>query len=457
MTRSTRPTLALTGDQVSELLCADPADVDDRGLTVEVAMLHQLIQRAETALTARVAVADQRQVYAADGHRTTRSWVQAVTGCPAGEATARVQVAALIRDQADYAPAFRLIGVASVRELARLNANPRCRGQLADAMGLLIGHATKLPYPDFVKVCKRWEQNADADGAHRSADRAHDARHLHLAQVDHEFHIRGIGGAAQGATISAILQRFIDAEFAADWEACRERHGHDATAEMCERSPAQRRFDALHAVFLAAAKVGVTSADQSPGRGFSPHVNIIVDQDTFEAALMAAARGTSFEQQVAAVGGFGWVGRRCETADGAPIDPLDAVAAAMIGYVRRVVLTSKGVPINVGRKQRLFRGVARFAALFDHRRCIWPGCTQHARQVDHSTPWAQAGTTDQDNATPLCGWHNRWRTRGYVPVRDDDGTWFIARPDGSFFDHRMYGFSTIQPGGGDDGGGVVAS
>lgn len=50
--------------------------------------------------------------------------------------------------------------------------------------------------------------------------------------------------------------------------------------------------------------------------------------------------------------------RRCETTNGTAIVPDAVVQAAIRGHVRRVVLNSAGVVIEVSRKRRLFTGAA---------------------------------------------------------------------------------------------------
>ena len=108
----------------------------------------------------------------------------------------------------------------------------------------------------------------------------------------------------------------------------------------------------------------------------------------------------------------------------------------MIGHVRRVVIGADGVIINLGRRSRLFTGSARDAALLQAvldrgRRCLWPGCRHRHCQIDHRHEWHHHGHTNLDNAGPLCGRHNRHKTRGYRTWRDPDGTWHIQRPDGT--------------------------
>ena len=155
---------------------------------------------------------------------------------------------------------------------------------------------------------------------------------------------------------------------------------------MLERSAAQRRFDALRTIFERAASTA------AGGRPPEPVVNIVVDQATFEAwlARMSAdpdARSRDVEST-----------RRCETTDGVQVAPADAVALALRGHVRRVVMDTAGVVIDLGRKVRLFTGSAREAAMLQGTRCLWPGCGRHRTHIDHTHDWQFDGPTDPANA-----------------------------------------------------------
>ena len=122
--------------------------------------------------------------------------------------------------------------------------------------------------------------------------------------------------------------------------------------------------------------------------------------------------------------------RRCHDADGDPVAPADAAAALLIGQLRRVVVDSKRVVIDLGRRSRLFTGSARTAAQLQYWRCTHPGCgvpTKHS-QIDHANPWGGAGrgTTTQNNAHIKCGHHNRFKQSGYTTWRDT--TRHLAHP-----------------------------
>jgi hypothetical protein len=108
--------------------------------------------------------------------------------------------------------------------------------------------------------------------------------------------------------------------------------------------------------------------------------------------------------------------------------------AALAGHIRRAVLGADNLPINLGRKVRVFTGPARDAAKLLAVQCDHLGCGLPAElcQVDHSVGWSEGGPTDQINAGVECGGHNRekhrkrWQTR-----RDVHGRIHTIRADGT--------------------------
>ena len=145
------------------------------------------------------------------------------------------------------------IGVAQAHELGRAFANPCCGSQLVDVAEVMVDNATRLSHHEFRITVRRWEMLADMDGAHRSAEQAHEGRRAGIAEVDEEIHIHARGGLAQGAVMEEIFERFCDAEFTADWEQTLARFGDAACYSLMPRSDAQRRFDAIYAIFERAA------------------------------------------------------------------------------------------------------------------------------------------------------------------------------------------------------------
>jgi hypothetical protein len=187
-----------------------------------------------------------------------------------------------------------------------------------------------------------------------------------------------------------------------------------------ERTPAQRRFDALQRLFAAAA-----GSTRTAGGAL---VNILIDQQTFEHELERLLGGDP-----APIDPSHAPQRRCQDANGRIIDPRAAVATAMVGQVRRLVVGSDSVITDVGRKQRLFRGPMREAVLLAHQRCTHIACLVAGGrcQADHLDPYGQDGQTRVGNGAPACGFHNRWRNNGARTVRDAKGRYHTIRPDGT--------------------------
>ena len=410
----------------------DWATFGARGACDALKGLERSRRRLDACGVAGVGEVETRRWYRHDGFRSPSALVRHVCGVSPAEASRRVRAARCLRDLGTVRSAFDAgdLGVEQLDVIARLHANTRVREPLADVQEVLVDDAQRASYSDFRAVAKEWERLADIEGSVDDTERQHANRQASLHQdFDGSWTLAGGFGAAQGAAIGEIFERFVRLETDADWEKARAEHGDQASVEHLPRTDRQRRADALWNVFVTAA--ATPPGAQRP----EPLVNIIITQAEFEVAM---ARGTGSPINDAGPGGGdGPVDhrhRRCSTLEGHGVDPADAFAAAMTGHVRRVVLNAQGVVINLGRRARLFTGGARDAALLAHPRCVWVGCDQIGahNQIDHSTDWQHHGPSDQDNAGPLCRFHNRWKsTHGFRTWRDPIGTWHTYRPDGS--------------------------
>ena len=380
-------------------------------------------RRVEAMIAEIVGAAERTVAYADDGHGSVSGWVKSTCNYSCGETKAVIQTGRLlhaIREARDAAHSAS-VGVPQLRLLAKVFANPRCADQFPDSAELLLDHASRLWFEEFAVVVRRWEALADADGAHSAHERAHTGRDAHVSIVGQRVYVDAQGGVVAGAVMVEVFDGFVEAEFRADWDAGVQRWGESMTPALLERSDKQRRFDAFIAMCTSAAASGVV------GR-VDPLVNVIVDQTTFEHHL-AKLCGVDVDPLDPKTVDE----RRCETSTGQQIDPADMLAAALTGHVRRVVLDSAGVVIDLGRRSRLFTGGARDAVLLGDRRCLWPGCDLRSGrcQTDHTQPWATNGATRPDNAGPACARHNRWKQRGYRTWRDPGGHWHTYRPDGT--------------------------
>lgn len=431
-------------------------------------------------------VIDRSGVYAADGHRSAKVLVRHAARLSDAEALRRAKAARAMVDLPAVAAAFRegRIGWCQITRVARVHANGRVRELLVEVEGHVAVLAERLSYRDFDRHLTDWERLADEDGAGDAAERAEAGRDFRIGtNLDGSVFLEGSFGSATGAELRDIHDHFTEAELAADWAEARGRLGDAAGFEDLRRSHKQRRADALAKIMRIAAGA---AADQ-PG-GSVVVTNIVMDLATFERHLRRVCSdepAPNPDPRVATMLGdlvadldthtddtddsgqdvdaddADWhtvtqpepepdadpepeapvatprdgTGFRCDTLDGHPIDPAEATATALLGHVRRVVVGTDGVVVNMGRRTRLFTGPRRLAVLLTQTTCYWPGCNAPvtACEADHLEGFSSRtrGPTDPANAGPACGRHNRFKEQGFTARRDDRGHWHIYRPDGT--------------------------
>ena len=123
----------------------------------------------------------------------------------------------------------------------------------------------------------------------------------------------------------------------------------------------------------------------------------------------------------------------CRTRSGRRLHPDDAVNAALVNHIRRVVYDGSGTVIELGRRSRLFRGSSREAVMLLLTMCVWIGCDQPVAwcDADHSLGWKAHGPTVPRNGQPLCNGHQHLKETGFEVYRDDRGHWHIIDPHGN--------------------------
>ncbi len=405
-------------------------ELDGDALTTRFRELELERRRVESEMAVVVAEADRRGIHTADGHRSVKGWLLANANWSGGHAARARRLARLVETIPEAGEALHAgrIGVEQADELARCRANPRCGDRLADSADLLLDHAEHLPYDESRACVRRWETLADLDGAHRDRERAVEHRSAIVTEIDGAVFIQASGGEAlDTAEKLATFDHFVEREFQADVAERTRLHGPDAPPSLLPRTDAQRRFDAMTALFRAA----IASPDAGKPAGLVLHV--VSDRWTFESTLAAHGLIPALSDRL--VGDVADVAeQRCETVDGIALLPDDILRAALDGHVRRVVMNSAGVVTDFGRSRRLFGGAARDAVRLMARHCGYPGCAVKASsgQVDHLDEWERDdGPTDLANAGIACGHHNRVKHRTGLRVRRDrQGRLFTLRPNG---------------------------
>ncbi len=385
---------------------------------------------------ARVAVLGQAQrsgLYQVDGHASAKVMVRHTCRLSSAEALRRERQEDALRHLPLLADAYRAgaMGTEQIDLVSRVYLNKRVRHALVDFQPEVLVLATECEYPVFESVLRQWERATDDDGPEPKADPAHKNRHFSLTQDPESlaWKARGSLGPLQGAKVDNLLRRLADREREHDWAEARAVHGDAACAADLARTEAHRRADALARM---ADLAGSADPDaQGPG---TEHV-VVWDSDTY---LSTVHRVTCTDPACDAEAHttnkwYDPTTYRCQTIDGDPLEPVEAVLDSFHHHVR-VVLVTGGQPTHVGSRRRLFTGRNRLAVKLQSPTCLWPGCwvPTSVCEADHAHPHASGGKTVPENGVPLCGRHNRWKQKGYTTGRDPDtGRWRTYRPDGT--------------------------
>ena len=150
------------------------------------------------------------------------------------------------------------------------------------------------------------------------------------------------------------------------------------------------------------------------GRHGRAHITVVVDADT----VMTGPHDATL----------------CELGDGAPIPPETMQRHTCNALIRKVVVDTNGVPLEVGRAARTATPAQWAGMEAEHATCRWSGCDQPISrcQAHHIIEWERGGRTDLGNLVPLCSRHHHAVHEGRWNVRlMADRTLRIWRPDGA--------------------------
>jgi hypothetical protein len=129
----------------------------------------------------------------------------------------------------------------------------------------------------------------------------------------------------------------------------------------------------------------------------------------------------------------------CETDTAAILPPETIRRLCCNGRITPILLID-GIPVNVGRQQRLATRAQRRALRAIYRSCAFTACeTPFTRcEIHHLVPWEIGGRTDLANLLPLCSRHHhlvheqRWRLElapnRELTIRLPDSTVFAVEP-----------------------------
>jgi hypothetical protein len=424
--------IPMFADLIEELATLSAAELDAAIAEAELAK-----RVAETQLAAAVAVVSARGSFRDGGYRSIRTYLKGTLNCSGAQANKIRRRADLVNNHEAVGDALLSgqIGVDQIDRLATAASHPRAGDQFADFAPILLEQAEQLEYNQFDKVIDHFIDRADPDGAFDTQKFHEDHRTASVRDDKGVVTVHASGGCPQAAAeMAKVFELAVQAEFESDCVARRAEHGDDALNHPLPRTIEQRKFDALHQIFLTWA---TAPAD---GTTPAPLVNILFDHVSAGNAMFAHGLADSpnifgLPDDVFEAAAADLSKHRCETTTGTSVHPDVALRAVIAGRVRRAVVDADNVVIDLGRTQRLFTAKAREAAQMLVTTCTHRGCDIPATlcDVDHRKEWAgDDGPTDQANAMPLCGSHDRWKHGNKIRSRRaSSGRLFLIRPDGT--------------------------
>jgi hypothetical protein len=318
--------------------------------------------------------------------------------------------------------------------------------QSAEGQEHLLELARREDLGTFATTVARWSATTDPAGVERDHQQQRSERFVHVVDT------------ARGTLVKGQLDLMSGQRFRRALEALSPRPAADD-----DRDPGQRAADALDA--MSVKVLGLL--DSKPGAHVPPQISMILTEETWVAAraerdrrrraTVPADRPTEKASPIVPPGGDrsairpssdsaeaedavtadGLTDGQCyppaTLEDGTPV-PVSELAAAMCDCeVTRIVVDATGVPLDLGRTERLFSGPQRRAVIARDRECAWPDCQMNARwcQIHHIRWWERdAGPTSVDNGVLLCSFHHHEVHRRDLSV-ERDGPGSTGSPPGA--------------------------
>jgi hypothetical protein len=253
------------------------ADADIDVLDTALGAAKRKRDEADVDIAAITAVVDARQLFQEHAQPSIKAYLKQQLNCSGPDALRIKRRARLFNQHPDIADVFSnsRIAAGQVDAMATAQQHPRAGDQFAGFAALFIAQAQRLEHDEFAAAIKHFIVQADQDGAFNDQKFHEDQRTASVRVDDGAISMHASGGdPLSAAEMKRIFDLAVEAEAHKDFETRRNLHGNDAPAHPLPRSAEQRRFDAIHAIFMAS----VTAA--ADGKRPEPLVNIILDAAT---------------------------------------------------------------------------------------------------------------------------------------------------------------------------------
>jgi hypothetical protein len=270
-----------------------------------------------------------------------------------------------------------------------------------EAQAELVELAQALDATTFATSLTRYAATVDPDGLEAAHQAQRRARFLQLTDTPGGTLVKGRLDTMTGHRLRLALEA-VTPRPAADDDRDHGQRCADALAELAERTLA---------------------SDTKPGAHVPPQITMILTEQTWNAARAELERRRARDRAGSGSGSGDAAEERARVADesvvghppatledGTAVPPSELAVAMCDCAITRLVVDADGVPLDLGRTQRLFTGEQRRAIIARDRECIWPDCHVPARwcHIHHLRYWERDnGPTSVDDGALYCSFHHQ--------------------------------------------------
>ena len=365
----------------------------DQSLSDGVVVTARLRNAFEAGQAKQLLAWDIRQIWANDLAKSGKAWLVRRIRMPEAFCASVLKTGRLAKSIPGAMDAWSAGAISAdhIRKIASVR-NKRTQAAFDRDVDRFVTWAQNIRFKDFAQKLDEWKLEEDPDGSDEDEWERHARRSVSFNEtLDGEgygtIHLDKIGTAIFGGE----LARLYDQLWRADWDAAKEKLGRDPGPDDLERTPLQRRADAL---VQMATRSKTMPAD---GRKPRPLFTVVLGRPALE--------------------------RMCRIEGGATIAPGVLSPFLSDAEVERLLFDdTSDRAIRVSRR-RSFDFVLRRIADIRDQECFHEYCDIPAIQCegDHVVPYSQGGLTSQENCRPGCRFHNNGRNRrGPPPAGEDD-------------------------------------
>ena len=349
---------------LERLQAEDVSEASPSSLGEELKELFRHRNACDAEIQRRLHRLDKTEAYTADGSLTAKAWLRWNCHLTHSAASDRVEVARQMQSLPLTTQALAA-GDISYQHAALIARTAQGLGKLwpADAEEILVPAAKEVDPGRLRCATMQLRYCLQPDGVLDEANAEDERRFLHLNQTfGGVFVLNGQFGADDGATLKAALMSVLR-----------------PPAENDERSPAQRRADAM--IDLARRQLDSGTLPETGGQ--KPHITVNVEMATL--ANKPGAPAAEMEWSNVPIPG--------ETA-------------------RRIACDCAVTPVVDGEAygtSRVVPGSMRRALVARDKHCRFPGCDMPPAWTDahHLKHWADGGATKPSNLLLMCRRHHR--------------------------------------------------